>query len=229
MATKTKTTPKELAERFVNCKMNCDTHHNPSVIIRLLGKSLNNINAIRKYLVEQKARLDKEGEYEFQRWYSSDIIEIFDELVETVKKDKPSAPVDEVVSGFLIEALHGFRFGGFRWQNLDALIEADLFSLFHEFDSDFRGDIVECHKVGGKYVVIETERHPFDYDKQKYKTHEPKEKQFYSTELRGKGADKKLYLTNTVFNSFEDALFHTMVPSQYSAMSILFTAANKED
>ena len=151
-------------------------------------------------------------------------------MVDAVKAGKSSAPVEEVVSGFIIEALHsGHLFHQFNWKNLDVLIKADLFNFMHAFDSDFRGDIVTCHKVGGKYIVIETERHPFDYDKQKYKTHEPKEKQFYSTELRGKDAVKKLYITNSVFNSFEDALFHTMAPNQYSAMSILFTAANKED
>lgn len=221
---------RELAERFVNSKMNSERRNNPSIIIRQLGKSLNDIQALRNHFVEQKARLDKEGKYEFERYFDKDIIQTFDELVDAVKAGKPSAPVEEVVSGFIIEALHsGHLFHGFKWKNLDALIEADLFNLMYEFDSDFRGDIVTCHNVGGKYIVIETERHPFDYDKQRNKTHEPKEKQFYSTELRGKGAAKKLYLTSTVFNSFEDALFHTMAPSQYSAMSILFTAANKED
>lgn len=232
MATKTssKEQIRELAEKFVNSKMNSERRNNPSIIIRQLGKSLNDIQALRKHFVEQKARLDKEGKYEFERYYNKDIIQIFDELVESVKASKPSAPIEEVVSGFIIEALEkGHDFSRFNWKNLDALIEADLFSLMYEFDSDFRGDIVTCHNVGGKYIVIETERHPYDYDKQRYKTNEPKEKQFYSTEFRGKKPFQKLYLTSTVFHSFEDALFHTMAPSQYSAMSILFTAANKED
>ena len=50
---------KELAERFVNSKMNSEIRNNPSIIICQLGKSLNDIKALRNHLVDQKARLDK--------------------------------------------------------------------------------------------------------------------------------------------------------------------------
>jgi hypothetical protein len=172
METETKNAAWELANKFVNCKMNCNTDHNPTRILRLLGPKHNDITSLRNDFIEQKERLDKEGVYEFERWYSKDIVKILDELIEEVGK-RNTAPhnINEVVGGFIVTALkEGSMFRRFNWSNYDILKKEDLFTLFSEFDCDFRGDITVCHKVGGKYVVIETERHPFDYDKQRYKT-----------------------------------------------------------
>ena len=228
MATKTKITAAALAEKFVNCKMNCNLEHNPTRILKLIGPKYNDIPSLRKYFVEQKKRLDKEGKYEFERWYTKDVISILDKLIKAVKEEEPTGhPVNDVIGAMIVNALkNGGMFRKFNWNNYQTLVAEDLFSLFTEFDTDFRGDIVACHKVGGKYVVIETERHPFDYDNQRYKTREPKEKQFYSTEFRGKKPFQALCMTNTVFNTFEAALFHTMNPHQYSAMNILFESKN---
>lgn len=220
MEKETKNIAWDLANKFVNCKMNCNTDHNPTRILSFLGPKHNDITSLRNYFVEQKARIDKEGAYEFERWYTKDIINILDELIDEVGK-RNTAPheINDVIGGFIVTALkEGSMFRRFNWDNYNKLAAEDLFTLFSEFDSEFRGDIVTCHKVGGKYVVIETECHPFDYTKQRYKTQEPKEKQFYSTEIRG----EHLRLTSTVFHTFEAALFHTMNPHQYSAMNILF-------
>ena len=234
METEIKNKSWELAKQFVNCKMNCDTHHNPTVLLRLLGPKHNDITSLRNEFIEQKERLDKKGgAYEFGHWYTADIVKILDELIEEVGKRKPTPhETNEMVGAFIVTALkEGAMFRGFNWYNYEKLVAEDLHSLFNEFDSDFRGDILTCHKVGGeyilggKYVVIETEQYPFGSKKQKYKTREPKEKKFYSTEYR----KDRLFTTSTVFNTFEAALFHTMAPSQYSAMNILFEAAKKEE
>lgn len=229
MATKVKKTPiAELAREFVNCKMNCDLDHNPTRVLQLLGPKHNDITSLRNHFIEEKERLTKkDGKYEFERWYSKDIVKILDELIDSVIENRPlEFERNEVIGSIIIKALkEGHMFRGFNWNNYEKLVAENLSTLFNEFDSDFRGDITVCHNVAGKYIVIETESHPFDFKNQKYKTKEPKEKKFYSTEYR----KDKLFLTSMVWHTFEEALFHTMAPSQYSAMSILFEAANKED
>lgn len=216
MEAKVKSTPAELAAQFVNCKMNCGIEHNPTKILRLLGKGLNDITSLRNYFIEEKERLDKNDKHEFSQWYDKDIVKILDELID-------STPT--IGAGLIIvQALKdGHMFRKFSWNNYNKLVAEDLYSLFGEFDSDFRGDITVCHKVGGKYVVIETEQYPFG---SKPHTKRIKEKKYYSTEYR---KDKVLRTTSTVFDSFEAALFHTMAQSQYLAMNILFEAANKEE
>lgn len=226
METKSKSTQKELAAKLVNCKMNCRRDYNPTRILGLLGPNENDIVSLRNYFIEEKEKLDKKGPYEFSQWFDKDVVKILDELIDSV--DSPVAgegSKNETIGYIIVKALkEDSLFRRFEWDNYHFLVKEGLFTLFSEFDSDFRGNIVACHKVGGKYIVIETERHPFDYDKQRYKTNEPKNKQFYSTEIRG----EQLRLTSMVFNTFEAALFHTMAPSQYSAMEILFEAANKK-
>lgn len=230
-ATKRATHYTDLARKFVTCKMNCTRmEYNPTKILKLLGSNFADIDTLREEFINEKIRMDKEGRHDFNQYYTPDISAILDELIENVKKNYNSKmaiwSVECTIGHIIVNALKNEPlFRNFNWSNYNMLRENELTNLFSEFDSDFRGDIVKCHKVGGKYIVIETERYPFDYDKQRYKTREPKEKQFYSTEVR-KG---KLYLTSTMFHSFEAALFHTMAPSQYSAMTILFEAANKED
>jgi len=229
MATKVKTAPAELARQFVNCKMNCDRDHNPTRVLQLLGPKHNDITSLRNHFIEEKEKYDKKGKYEFEQWYDKDIVKILDELIEEVGKHNTTPhKMNEVVGSFIVTALkEGHMFRRFNWNNYTKLVAENLSTLFNEFDCDFRGDITVCHNIAGKYIVIETESHPFDFKNQKYKTKEPKEKKFYSTEYR-KGTDR-LFLTSMVWHSFEEALFHTMAPSQYSAMSILFEAANKED
>ena len=222
METGTKLTILDLANKFVNCKMNCNIEHNPTRILRLIGPKHNDIVSLRNHFIEEKERLDKVGVYEFERYYDKDIVNIIDELIEDCEKRTEPNKVNALVGGFIVTALkEGSMFRKFKWNNYEKLAAADLFTLFPEFDTNFRGDIIAYHKVGGKYVVIESEQYPFDYDKQRYKTKEPAEKKFYSTEIRKNG---KIYSTNTVFNTFEEALFHTMCPNQYSAMSILFNS-----
>ena len=214
----TKPTTAQLAVNFVSCSMNCDKEHNPTKILRLLGSDLNDIAALKKFFSEEKERLDKKGPHEFSHWYDKDIISHLNELIKQVKKENNTGRYDnDIVGEIIIRALkEGHMFQKFNWNNYYKLLQEKMFSLFSEFDTDFRGDIITCHNVADKYVVIETERYPFD--KQRYKTQEPKEKHFYSTEVRG----GILRTTSTMFHTFEAALFHTMNSHQYSAMNILF-------
>lgn len=225
MDTTSETTVMELANRFVNSKMNCSIENNPTKILKLLGPNKDDIDALRNFLIEERVRLDKKNE--FSRWYDADIINLLGELITAVIQSNKNMDTNlsmKLVGLHIISALkEGALFKKFHWANYEFLVKDGLFSLFSDFDSKFRGDIVACHKVGGKYVVIETERYPFDYKKQNDKTYEPKEKHFYSTEVRKNGKSYVTnYITNFSFNTFESALFHTMCPNHYSAINILF-------
>lgn len=227
MKTTVNTSIKELATKFVTCKMNCDIEHNPTKILRLIGPDFSNISDLRDFIVAEKKRMNKENGFEFNNYYTPEIIDILDELCEEVVKGyNPQAiwSVDHTIGYQIVIAIkNNILFKKFNWNNYNVLNEAKLISLFPEFDTDFRGDITVCHKVGGKYVVIETESHPYDFDNQKRKTQEPKEKKFYSTEIR----HERLCSTNTVFDTFESALFHTMFPRHYSAVITLFESNSK--
>lgn len=216
-------TAEQLADKFVTCKMNCSIEHNPTKILKLLDSNESNFEALRNFFVEEKERDDKRKSYEFERYYTKDIIEILDALKEAVRESfKPQAvfSLDDVVGSKIYIALkNNVLFRGFNWGNYSKLKEERLTSLIGDFDCDFRGDITAVHYVGGKYVVIQTQRMPFDK-----KAPRVMETCFYSTEVR---KNDRLYLTNFGWDTFEAALFHTMAPSQSSAMHILFEASKK--
>lgn len=96
-----------------------------------------------EYIVSQKERMDKDKNYVFSNYYSSD-------LVETLEKAKIELK-DEDFRKYIFESYDV----SFNKNNFEKLEEFNLLQYYHDFGGSFRGDIVSYHKIGD-YKIIET-------------------------------------------------------------------------
>jgi hypothetical protein len=229
MTTKANTVIAAIANKLVEFKWNC-TSRTATIckIFRLLGKDWNDIANLKNFLQDEKNRMK---EYDFNQYYGSEIISTLDELIAAVEKNKTNKTVfsTEILVGMRIRTAlkENYLYREFNWDNYVTLEEHGMLDVMGDFDTYFRGKVEKVHKVHeSRYVIVETSRHPFDYDKQRTKWKEPAETNFYAYTKNDKGVYRDM---STVYRTFEDALFSVICPTFSGAMSALLRESKRED
>jgi hypothetical protein len=187
-----KKTLKELTDSLVTMKMNCTRDYYN------ITKLLKHIHPTRvfddflTFLKNEKVRLDKDKMWSFSNYYDSNIIETVENIVNDFDPE-------DSYNSLIISLKNSYLFREFNWKNFNILNENNLFHLLGDFDSDFRGEIKNVHKVNGKYIIIETYKFDEGY-------------RFYNNKR-----------TSYCFDNFEDSLFYAMFGEQhYSTISLIF-------
>lgn len=220
-----------LANKLINYEWNCRSRSgNATKIIRLLGKDWLDVDNMRNFLVGEQKRM--KNKYDFDQYYGATIIDTLDELIAAAHLHKKTVgelgtPENGIIGHAIQTAIkNNFTYNEFNWKNYDILKANDMLDVISEFNTYFRGDVTKVHKVyNDKFIVIETSRHPFDYDKQRTKFKEPAETNFYSFNKD----DKEVYRHNSsVYNTFEDALVSVMCPQFSSAISALIQISKEK-
>lgn len=138
------------------------------------------------YIVLEKERLDKDKNFPFDNYYSKDIINILAEAKEKLNEQDFRNYI--FTSGNVV----------FNSHNFEKLEQYGLLKYYYDFGGNFRGNIVEHHKIG-KYSIIES------YTKKGNETHFYNEGDF-----------------TTCFHTLEEALIYNIYKGQhYSALIAL--------
>lgn len=186
-------------------------------VLSRLGANLDKVDDLLTFLKEERERMKKGvvmRSDDFGHYYGKTLIEDIEELVKTVedtRTEKTVFPTKEIVGQALYLAIkNNFMFRDFNFKNYEFLRRNNLVNLISDFNTNFRGDIVELHEsYNGKYKVIET------LGTRKGEVGETK---FYIVQKHKSGEN---YLDNCVYRSYEDAFFALVCPQYSSAMSAL--------
>jgi hypothetical protein len=135
------------------------------------------------------------------------------EGTEGLYKITKSKPIYDIIKPFLkeffeLEKIESFRLyiikdalraasDTFNWHNYDALSQNGLFNYISDFDNNFRGDIIQIHKVGN-HTIIET-LNPF---------------------MRKGAAYYTVPSVNRQFSKLEHAMLYSILGETFSASAI---------
>lgn len=217
----------ELTNKVLLGKWNSTSKtHTATTILNHLGPKKDGVQSLVKMIEERKAKMDK---YAFQTYYGTTLedLQALIKAVEDTRNENTIQSTDLIVGEFLYSGIrNSIVFSELRWENYDFLKKEKLSSIFGHFDTYFRGDVVQIHRIKNEaYLIVETKKHPYDYDKQRTKWKEPTETAFY---FFTKDENGKFQNNSYSFSTFEDALFHAVCPSYAGAMSALYKQSLNE-
>lgn len=146
-----------------------------------------NFNDLFQFLSEEKLRM---GNTHFHLYYGSTVLEDVDFFCEHSNNDNGIQ--------YIIKNMKSKHYSRFNWDNFEILLKENLLTILDSFETYFRGNIKQIHRIyNDKYVIIESER--ID------KISKELETTFYILE------NNKTNIKIECYDNFERALFNALV------------------
>ena len=133
-----------LVNSLLHFKYNYSGRDTVNVILQRLNENKSEdftLNKFLEFFKNEKERIDTNGCYKYLNYYSTEIIPTIERLIELNS-------THQCVEDILVSQLDKIQLN-----NYDKLKEKGLINLYNDFDSDFRGKIVEIYLIKDYYVI----------------------------------------------------------------------------
>jgi hypothetical protein len=137
------TKKQEILSKIFNSKWNQSSSTQEHIISLFYTKG--GFVGLYDYIITEQTRMSKDKHFPFNDYYNADLP---DTLLQAKTELQDSDFEDYIFSSYNVS---------FNKNNFAKLKEYGLLKYFYDFGTNFRGDIVDYHKIG-EYTIIETYR-----------------------------------------------------------------------